>query len=290
MASCLAPSARRSRRSSRSGRGGRGRRRPVGRGATWRGSSRTAIDRFGGVDILVNNAAVTVGYNWSAPLLEMPRADWLHHFAVNVHAPFTLAQLVVPSMAGARRRADTQRHHRQRGGAPPGGGAVARVQRAVLPRGRDRRHPGAGRQHEHPRPVVAGLLRQQAGARPDVQRPRAAAGGQERVHHGRHARVGGHRERRGEHRTRRAAGREDGVDGRPGPGAWPTSRPARTRWSTPAGSSSPSASWPNSAWRPTTDRRPGGAARSGKAGCQRRAAPAPRRRVRLAFQIAVAVP
>ena len=41
---------------------------------------------------------MTVGYNWSAPLLEMPRADWLHHFAVNVHAPFTLAQLVVPSM------------------------------------------------------------------------------------------------------------------------------------------------------------------------------------------------
>ena len=41
---------------------------------------------------------MTVGYNWSAPLLEMPRADWLHHFAVNVHAPFTLTQLVVPSM------------------------------------------------------------------------------------------------------------------------------------------------------------------------------------------------
>ncbi|MGH3251123.1 MAG: SDR family NAD(P)-dependent oxidoreductase [Trebonia sp.] len=57
-----------------------------------------AIDRFGGVDILVNNAAVTVGYNWSAPLLEMPRADWLHHFAVNVHAPFTLMQLAVASM------------------------------------------------------------------------------------------------------------------------------------------------------------------------------------------------
>jgi len=33
----------------------------------------TAIDRFDGVDILVNNAAVTVGYHWSAPLLEMPR-------------------------------------------------------------------------------------------------------------------------------------------------------------------------------------------------------------------------
>jgi NAD(P)-dependent dehydrogenase (short-subunit alcohol dehydrogenase family) len=58
----------------------------------------SAIGRFGGVDILVNNAAVTVGYHWSAPLLEMPRADWLHHYAVNVHAPFTLMQLVVPSM------------------------------------------------------------------------------------------------------------------------------------------------------------------------------------------------
>jgi NAD(P)-dependent dehydrogenase (short-subunit alcohol dehydrogenase family) len=58
----------------------------------------SALDRFGGVDILVNNAAVTVGYHWSAPLLEMPRADWLHHYAVNVHAPFTLMQLVVPSM------------------------------------------------------------------------------------------------------------------------------------------------------------------------------------------------
>jgi len=58
----------------------------------------SAVDRFGGVDILVNNAAVTVGYNWAAPLLEMPRADWLHHYAVNVHAPFTLMQLAVPSM------------------------------------------------------------------------------------------------------------------------------------------------------------------------------------------------
>jgi NAD(P)-dependent dehydrogenase (short-subunit alcohol dehydrogenase family) len=58
----------------------------------------SAVGRFGGVDILVNNAAVTVGYNWSAPLIEMPRADWLHHYAVNVHAPFTLMQLTVPVM------------------------------------------------------------------------------------------------------------------------------------------------------------------------------------------------
>jgi NAD(P)-dependent dehydrogenase (short-subunit alcohol dehydrogenase family) len=59
---------------------------------------RSAIDRFGGVDILINNAAVTRGPSWDTPPLEVPRADWLYHFAVNVHAPFTLTQLVVPSM------------------------------------------------------------------------------------------------------------------------------------------------------------------------------------------------
>ncbi len=58
-----------------------------------------AIDRFGGVDILVNNAAVTGGLaSWSSPLLEIPREEWLYQFAVNLHAPFTLTQLVVPSM------------------------------------------------------------------------------------------------------------------------------------------------------------------------------------------------
>jgi NAD(P)-dependent dehydrogenase (short-subunit alcohol dehydrogenase family) len=58
----------------------------------------SAVDRFGGVDILINNAAVTVGHSWAVPIVEMPRADWLYHFAVNLHAPFTLVQLVVPIM------------------------------------------------------------------------------------------------------------------------------------------------------------------------------------------------
>lgn len=57
-----------------------------------------AVDRFGGVDILVNNAAVTAGHNWSAPIEEMPRADWLYHFAVNLHAPFSLVRSLVPIM------------------------------------------------------------------------------------------------------------------------------------------------------------------------------------------------
>jgi NAD(P)-dependent dehydrogenase (short-subunit alcohol dehydrogenase family) len=58
----------------------------------------SAVERFGGIDILVNNAAVTIGHSWDAPIEEMPRADWLYHFAVNLHAPFTLVQLVVPVM------------------------------------------------------------------------------------------------------------------------------------------------------------------------------------------------
>lgn len=60
---------------------------------------RSAVDRFGGIDILVNNAAVTIGHSWVAPIGDMPRADWLYHFAVNLHAPFTLVQLIVPLMA-----------------------------------------------------------------------------------------------------------------------------------------------------------------------------------------------
>lgn len=57
-----------------------------------------AYDRFGAVDILVNNAGVTHQESWSSPLLEIPRKDWEYQFSVNVHAPFTLTQLVVPIM------------------------------------------------------------------------------------------------------------------------------------------------------------------------------------------------
>jgi NAD(P)-dependent dehydrogenase (short-subunit alcohol dehydrogenase family) len=56
------------------------------------------IDHFGGVDVLINNAAATTGEIWSKRFLELTREDWLYQFAVNVHAPFTLMQRVVPSM------------------------------------------------------------------------------------------------------------------------------------------------------------------------------------------------
>ena len=57
-----------------------------------------AVGRFGGVDILVNNAAATAGPIWQTRFLELSRQDWLYQFDVNVHAPFTLIQLVVPIM------------------------------------------------------------------------------------------------------------------------------------------------------------------------------------------------
>lgn len=57
-----------------------------------------AVARFGGVDILVNNAAATVGEIWGKQFLDLTREEWEYQFAVNVHAPFTLTQLVVPIM------------------------------------------------------------------------------------------------------------------------------------------------------------------------------------------------
>lgn len=56
------------------------------------------VECFGGVDILVNNAAATVGEYWNKTFLELSREDWLYQFDVNVHAPFTLMQLTVPIM------------------------------------------------------------------------------------------------------------------------------------------------------------------------------------------------
>jgi NAD(P)-dependent dehydrogenase (short-subunit alcohol dehydrogenase family) len=56
------------------------------------------VDRFGGVDILVNNAAVTVSPAWSKKFLDLPLDEWLYQFDVNLHAPFILMQLTVPIM------------------------------------------------------------------------------------------------------------------------------------------------------------------------------------------------
>jgi NAD(P)-dependent dehydrogenase (short-subunit alcohol dehydrogenase family) len=57
------------------------------------------VERFGGVDILINNAAATAGKAWGASLLDLSREEWQQQFDVNLNAPFTLIRLVTPIMA-----------------------------------------------------------------------------------------------------------------------------------------------------------------------------------------------
>lgn len=52
----------------------------------------TALERFGGVDILVNNAAYTVGKTLFTHVPDLSRDQWDKHFAVNVTAPLMLIQ------------------------------------------------------------------------------------------------------------------------------------------------------------------------------------------------------
>jgi citronellol/citronellal dehydrogenase len=55
---------------------------------------KTAEDTFGTVDILVNDAALT----YYRPIIDYNVRQWIRAFAVNVHGPFMLSQLVLPGM------------------------------------------------------------------------------------------------------------------------------------------------------------------------------------------------
>ena len=54
----------------------------------------TAIDTYGKVDILVNNAALT----YFIPTKDYPLNRWMRSWAVNFHAPFILSQQVLKDM------------------------------------------------------------------------------------------------------------------------------------------------------------------------------------------------
>jgi NAD(P)-dependent dehydrogenase (short-subunit alcohol dehydrogenase family) len=58
-----------------------------------------AVERFGGIDVLVNNAASTLGSVWSKKFYDLTFEEWSNDFDINLHAPFTLMQLVAPIMA-----------------------------------------------------------------------------------------------------------------------------------------------------------------------------------------------
>ncbi len=57
-----------------------------------------AHDAFGRVDVLVNNAAV----NWYIPIKDFKLSHWRAMLAVDLTAPFLLAQLVMPEMMERR--------------------------------------------------------------------------------------------------------------------------------------------------------------------------------------------
>lgn len=59
------------------------------------------LDRFGGVDLLVNNAAYTVGKTLFTHMPDLTRDQWDKHFAVNVTAPLMLIQGFWKSMQAA---------------------------------------------------------------------------------------------------------------------------------------------------------------------------------------------
>ena len=52
---------------------------------------------YGRIDTLVNNAAL----NYYIPTVDYPTNRWIKSFAVNVHAPFILAKMVLPDMIAA---------------------------------------------------------------------------------------------------------------------------------------------------------------------------------------------
>ena len=60
---------------------------------------KAAEDAFGTVDILVNDAALT----YYKPIVDYNVKHWVKAFAVNVHGPFMMSQLVLPGMIKLRR-------------------------------------------------------------------------------------------------------------------------------------------------------------------------------------------
>lgn len=62
--------------------------------AETRAAAKAALKAFGTIDILVNNAGVAL----VAPLLETKVSDWDRTMAINLRAPFIMAQELAPSM------------------------------------------------------------------------------------------------------------------------------------------------------------------------------------------------
>jgi len=66
----------------------------IGDRKTLRGITDAALERFGAVDILVNNAAIRP----ATPFLEMAEADWHHVLDVDLHSAFYTCRAFLPGM------------------------------------------------------------------------------------------------------------------------------------------------------------------------------------------------
>ena len=96
-------------------------------GAAVTGAVRAAADRFGGVDVLVNNA----GYGYRAAVEEGGEEDVARLFATNFHGPVALIRAVLPGMRS--RRAGTIVNVSSIGAriTPPGSGFYAASKAAL---------------------------------------------------------------------------------------------------------------------------------------------------------------
>ncbi|MDN3020370.1 glucose 1-dehydrogenase [Streptomyces sp. S.PB5] len=92
----------------------------VTRAAEVRGVVEAAVDRFGSLDVAVNNAGVFLG---GQPLADLPEADWHEQLAINVTGVFLALQAEIRQMR-------TQ----------PSGGAIVNIASVF---GTHMRHPGA---------------------------------------------------------------------------------------------------------------------------------------------------
>src|SRR5258705_10635737 len=105
---------------------------------------RETRQRYGPIDVLVNNAALT----YYVRVKDYPVGKWLRSWAVNFQAAFVLSQLVLADMVPAPERGDREHllglRHRTRARALPGSGG-GRARRHLL-RSREGRaralHPG----------------------------------------------------------------------------------------------------------------------------------------------------
>src|SRR5262249_62204653 len=57
------------------------------------------VERFGGVDVLVNNAALYAGLQ-RAPFYELEEDEWDRTMSVNLKGPWLVSKLCVPAMRG----------------------------------------------------------------------------------------------------------------------------------------------------------------------------------------------